>query len=140
MKQVGRQAPSRGDLPRHESVFTISPGWRPILALAPSPRRRQEGESMADTSGRFDRFVLIACGLFAALMTGLTFGATDKEAGIPGLAIFIVMGLVPYAFTAALSGILPFRRLILATTRAVAVIYGVFDCGLRYLALYHPTG
>ena len=30
------------------------------------------------------------------------------------------------------------RRLVVATTRAVAVAYGLFDCGLRYLALYHP--
>lgn len=95
---------------------------------------------MAEASVRFDRFVLVACALFALLMAGLTFGAADKGAGIPALSIFIVMGLVPYGLTAALSAMRPFRRLVVATTRAVALIYGVFDCGLRYLALYHPTG
>lgn len=89
---------------------------------------------------RFDRFVLAACALFALLMTGLTLGAADVGAGIPGLAFFLAIGLVPYALTAVLSGIPSFRRLVVATTRAVAVVYGVLDCGLRYLALYHPTG
>ena len=49
-----------------------------------------------------------------------------------------MLGLAPYAFTAILSLIQPMRRLVVATARAVAVVYGLFDCGLRYLALYHP--
>ena len=92
---------------------------------------------------RFDRFVVMACALGALVSTGLTLGAADVHAaGVPALAIviFVVMGVGPYALTAVLSAIRPFRRLVVATTRAVAVIYGVFDCGLRYLALYHPTG
>ena len=87
---------------------------------------------------RADRFVLIACGVFAVLMTALTLGAAAPVgAGI--VAIFIALGLAPYGFTALLNLIQPMRRgLIVATTRVVAVIYGLFDCGLRYLALYHP--
>ncbi len=86
---------------------------------------------------RADRFVLIACGVFAVLMTALTLGAAAPVgAGI--VAIFIALGLAPYGFTALLSLIQPMRRLIVATTRVVAVVYGLFDCGLRYLALYHP--
>lgn len=91
---------------------------------------------MVETSVRFDRFVLIACALGALISTGLTLGAADVHAaGVPALAIviFIVMGVAPYGVTAMLSAIRPFRRLVLATTRAVAVIYGVLDCGLRYL-------
>ena len=98
---------------------------------------------MVATSVRFDRFVLIACALGASISTGLTLGAADVHAaGVPALAIviFVVMGIAPYGLTAVLSAIRPFRRLVVATTRAVAVIYGVFDCGLRYMALYHPTG
>jgi hypothetical protein len=95
---------------------------------------------MSESPVRFDRFVLVACALFALLMAGLTFGAADRGAGIPAVSIFIVVGLFPYGLTAVLSAIRPFRRLVVATTRAVAVIYGVLDCGLRYLALYHPTG
>jgi hypothetical protein len=96
-----------------------------------------------DRAVRFDRFVLVACALFALLMTGLTLGAADLNAsGVPAAAIliFLGLGLAPYGLTVVLSAIRPFRRWILTTTRAVAVIYGVFDCGLRYLALYHPTG
>ena len=98
---------------------------------------------MAAASVRFDRFVAIACALGALVSTGLTLGAADVHAaGVPGLAIviFVAMGVTPYGVTAVLSAIRPFRRLVLATTRAVAVVYGVFDCGLRYLALYQPTG
>ena len=85
---------------------------------------------------RADRFVLMACGAFALVMTALTLGAAAPVgAGI--VATFIVLGLAPYAFTAILSLIQPMRRLVVATARAVAVVYGLFDCGLRYLALYH---
>ena len=85
-----------------------------------------------------DRFVLIACGAFALLMTVLTLGAATKVVSAGVVAVFIVLGLAPYGFTALLSLIQPMRRLVVATTRAVAVAYGLFDCGLRYLALYHP--
>ena len=87
---------------------------------------------------RADRFVLMACGAFALLMTALTLGAAAPigRAGI--VAVFIALGLAPYASTAILSLIQPMRRLVVATARAVAVVYGLFDCGLRYLALYHP--
>ena len=49
-----------------------------------------------------------------------------------------MLGLAPYGFTAILSLIQPMRRLVVATARAVAMVYGLFDCGLRYLAFYHP--
>jgi hypothetical protein len=52
----------------------------------------------------------------------------------------VALGLAPYGLTALLSLIRPFRRLVVATTRGLAVAYGLVDCGLRYLALYHPTG
>jgi hypothetical protein len=96
-----------------------------------------------DRAVRFDRFVLVVCALGALLMTGLTLGAADLTAsGVPAAAIliFLGLGLVPYGLTVVLSAIRTYRRLVVATTRAVAVVYGVFDCGLRYLALYHPTG
>jgi hypothetical protein len=88
-----------------------------------------------------DRFVLIACGAGALLMTGLTLDAADASAlgrGVP--AVFVVLGLAPYGLTALLSLLRPWRRLVVITARAVAVIYGIFDCGLRYLALYQPQG
>ena len=86
---------------------------------------------------RADRFVLIACGAFALVMTALTLGAAAPVGG--GIvATFIVLGLAPYGFTAVLSLIQPMRRLVVGTARAVAVVYGLFDCGLRYLALYQP--
>jgi hypothetical protein len=88
-----------------------------------------------------DRFVLIACAAGALLMTGLTLGAADaSQVGVGVLAVFVVLGLAPYGLTALLSLIRPMRRLVVASARAVAVIYGLFDCGLRYLALYHPQG
>ena len=88
---------------------------------------------------RADRFVLIACGVFALLMTALTLGAAAAPVASAGVvAVFIALGLAPYGFTALLSLIQPMRRLVVATARAVAVVYGLFDCGLRYLALYHP--
>ena len=89
---------------------------------------------------RADWFVLIACGVFALLMTALTLGAAAPVASGGIVAVFIVLGLAPYGFTALLSLIQPMRRLVVATARAVAVVYGLFDCGLRYLALYHPRG
>lgn len=92
---------------------------------------------------RFDRFVVIACGVGAAVSLGLTLGAADLDvAGVPvaaKVALFGI-GLAPYGLTAVLSAIRPFRRLVVATTRVAAVLYGVADCTLRYLALYHPTG
>jgi hypothetical protein len=87
---------------------------------------------------RADRFVLIACGAFALLMAALTLGAAAPVGGAGIVAIFIGLGLAPYGFTALLSLIRPMRRLVVTTARAVAVVYGLFDCGLRYLALYHP--
>jgi hypothetical protein len=90
-------------------------------------------------SGRPDRFVLVACGAGALLMTGLTLGAADaSQAGAGVLAVFVALGLAPYGATVLLSAIRPWRRWIVATTRGVAVVYGLFDCGLRYLALYQP--
>ena len=92
---------------------------------------------------RFDRCTLIVCALGALLSAGLTFGAADLDATglqVAAIVIFFVMGLVPYGVTVLLSTIRSYRRLVVATTRATAVVYGVFDCGLRYLALYHPTG
>ena len=87
---------------------------------------------------RADRFVLIACAAFALVMTALTLGAAAPVGGAGIIASFIVLGLAPYAFTAILSLIQPMRRLVVASARAVAVVFGLFDCGLRYLALYHP--
>jgi hypothetical protein len=87
---------------------------------------------------RADRFVLIACGAFALLMTALTLGAAAPVASGGFVTVFIVLGLAPYGFTVLLSLIQPMRGLVVATTRTVAVVYGLFDCGLRYLALYHP--
>lgn len=89
---------------------------------------------------RPDRFVAIACSAAAVLMTALTLGAADVRQAGAAVAVFIVMGLAPYGLTTLVSAIRPFRRLIVATTRAVAVVYGLLDCGLRYLALYHPKG
>ena len=91
---------------------------------------------------RFDRFVLIVCALGALVSVGLTLGAADLDAaGVPaGAKVFLFgIGLAPYALTAVLSAIRPFRRLVVATTRVAAVLYGLADCGLRYLAFYHPT-
>jgi hypothetical protein len=88
-----------------------------------------------------DRVVLIACGTGAFLMTALTVGAADVhavDAGPAAAAAFVALGLVPYALTALLSAIRPFRRLVVTATRAVAVIYGLFDGVIRYLALYRP--
>jgi hypothetical protein len=87
-----------------------------------------------------DRFVLIVCAVGALLMAGLTVGAADVRAGGLGLVIFVAMGLAPYILTALLSAIRSWRRFVVATTRGVAVVYGIFDCGLRYVALYHPQG
>ncbi len=89
--------------------------------------------------GRPDWFVLIACGAGALLMTVLTLGAADtRQAGIGVLTVFVALGLAPYGLTAVLSAIRPWRRLVVATTRGVAVVYGLCDCALRYLALYQP--
>ena len=87
---------------------------------------------------RPDGFVAIACGVGALLMTALTVGAADVRQAAAATIVFVLMGLAPYGLTVVLSAIRPLRRLIVAATRAVAVTYGVFDCGLRYLALYHP--
>lgn len=92
---------------------------------------------------RVDRVALIACGTGALLMTALTLAAADFQAvdGGPGVvAEFIALGLAPYALTALLSLVRPLRRLVVATTRAVAVAYGLLDCGMRYVAFYHPKG
>jgi hypothetical protein len=98
-----------------------------------------EGDAMVESRKvRADRFVLIACGAFALLMTVLTLGAAAKVVSAGIVAMFILLGLAPYGFTALLSVIQPMRRLVVATARAVTVVYGLFDCGLRYLALYHP--
>jgi hypothetical protein len=90
-----------------------------------------------------DRVVLIACGTGALLMTALTMGAADAGGSAGGAAVvaaFVALGLVPYGLTALLSRIRAGRRLVTAATRTLAFAYGAFDCGLRYLALYHPTG
>ena len=89
---------------------------------------------------RADRFVLAACVVGATAMTLITLGAADG--GVGGSApvlLFIALGLAPYGLTAALSLIRPLRRLVVWSTRAVAMLFGLFDCGLRYGALYHPT-
>ena len=52
---------------------------------------------------RADRFVLIACGGFALVMTALTLGAAAPVGGAGIVASFIALGLAPYAFTAILA-------------------------------------
>ena len=86
-----------------------------------------------------DRFVLMASGAGALTMTALTLGAADiGQGGAGAVAAFLVLGLVPYGLTALLSAFRPFRRLVVTATRATAVIYGLFDGVIRYLALYRP--
>jgi hypothetical protein len=89
---------------------------------------------------RPDRPVVAICVVAGLLMVALTVGAADARLGSRVVALFVAWGLGPYALTVALSCLDEPRRFISLTTRALAVVYAVFDNVLRYAALYHPTG
>jgi hypothetical protein len=91
---------------------------------------------------RPDPFVVLVCGVAALAMIALTLGAVAPSMRLSSgtIAAFLVLGAAPYALTVALTCLPGLRRFILFTTRAVALIYGVFDNFIRYQALYFPTG
>ncbi len=91
---------------------------------------------------RPDSFVAIICGVAALAMSALTLGAVTPGVAVTSgtVAVSVLLGLAPYGLTVALSCLPGLRRLVVATTRAVALIYGAFDNFIRYQALYHPTG
>ena len=86
---------------------------------------------------RADRFVLIAGGVRARYdgaharrgRAGRRRRCRGDLRCCCGLAVRVHGGPEPL--------IEPMRRLVVGSARAVAVVYGLFDCGLRYLALDH---